>query len=86
MPLSKRAIGTGCEIRRVYVDKGYPGHNAPKPPRVFLSSQKRGVHGQIKKELRRRSAIEAAIGHMMTDGHPERNLLHRRMATPPTPF
>ena len=68
---------TGREIERVYVDKGYRGHDAPKPLRVFLSGQKRGVHGQIKKELRRRSAIEAAIGHMKTDGHLERNFLHR---------
>ncbi len=32
------------------------------PGRVFKSGQKRGVHGQIKKELRRRPAIEPAIG------------------------
>jgi IS5 family transposase len=50
---------TGREIERIYVDKGYQGHDAPKPLRVFKSGQKRGVHGQIKKELRRRSAIEA---------------------------
>ena len=31
--------------------------------------QKRGVFGIIKRELRRRSAIEAVIGHMKTDGH-----------------
>ena len=40
---------TGREIERVYVDKGYVGHDAPKPLRVFRSGQKRGVHGQIKK-------------------------------------
>jgi IS5 family transposase len=27
------------------------------------------VFGSIKRELRRRAAIEAAIGHMKTDGH-----------------
>ena len=69
---------TGREIERVYVDKGYRGHDAPKPLRVFLSGQKRGVHGQIKRELRRRSAIEAAIGHMKTDGHLGRNFLRGR--------
>ncbi len=47
---------TGREIERAYVDKGYRGHDAPKPGRVFRSGQKRGVHGQIKKEPRRRSA------------------------------
>lgn len=69
---------TGREIERVYADKGYRGHDAPKPLRVFLSGQKRGVHGQIKRELRRRSAIEAAIGHMKTDGHLGRNYLKGR--------
>ena len=38
---------TGREIERVYVDKGYRGHNNPRPLRVFMSGQKRGVHGQI---------------------------------------
>ena len=58
---------TGREIERVYVDKGYQGHDAPKPLRVYRSGQKRGVHGQIRRELRRRSAIEAVIGHLKTD-------------------
>ncbi len=70
---------TGREIERVYVDKGYQGHDAPKPLRVFKSGQKRGVHGQIKKELRRRSAIEAVIGHCKTDGHLGRNFLKGRL-------
>jgi IS5 family transposase len=70
---------TGREIERVYVDKGYQGHNAPKPLRVFKSGQKRGVHGQIKKELRRRSAVEAVIGHCKTDGHLDRNFLKGRL-------
>ena len=69
---------TGREIERIYVDKGYQGHKAPKPLRVFKSGQKRGVHGQIKKELRRRSAIEAVIGHCKEDGHLARNYLKGR--------
>jgi IS5 family transposase len=69
---------TGREIERVYVDKGYRGHDAPKPLRVFISGQKRGVVGVIKKELRRRSAIEAVIGHAKTDGHLGRNYLKGR--------
>ncbi len=70
---------TGRGIERVYVDKGYRGHDAPKPYRVFLSGQKRGVHGQIKKELRRRSAIEPVIGHCKSDGHLGRNFLKGRL-------
>jgi len=60
---------TGCEIERAYVDKGYRGHDAHNPRRVFISGQKRGVFGSIKRELRRRSAIEPVIGHMKSEGH-----------------
>ena len=60
---------TGCEVERAYVDKGYRGHSTANPRRVFISGQKRGVFGAIKRELRRRSAIEAVIGHMKNDGH-----------------
>ena len=60
---------TGREIERAYVDKGYRGHDAPNPRRVFISGQKRGVFGIIKRELRRRSAIEPLIGHMKEEGH-----------------
>jgi IS5 family transposase len=60
---------TGCAIERGYLDKGYRGHDAANPRRFFLSGQKRGVFGVIKRELRRRSGIEAAIGHMKNEGH-----------------
>lgn len=49
---------TGCAIKRAYVDKGYRGRDAQNPRRVFISGQRRGVSGAIKRELRRRSAIE----------------------------
>ena len=45
------------------------GHKERSQLELFISGQKRGVFGSIKRELRRRSAIEAAIGHMKTDGH-----------------
>lgn len=60
------------------MDKGYRGHDTPRPWRVFISGQKRGVHGVIKRELRRRSAIEPVIGHMKADGHLGRNFLSGR--------
>jgi IS5 family transposase len=60
---------TGRKIERAYVDKGYRGHDAPNPHRIFISGQKRGVFGTIKRELRRRSAIEPVIGHMKAEGH-----------------
>ncbi|MGE0675080.1 MAG: IS5 family transposase, partial [Methylibium sp.] len=77
--LEKTQALTGIEIKRAYVDQGYKGHDAPKPFRVFRSGQKRGVHGAIKRELRRRSAIEAVIGHLKTDGHLGRNYLKGRL-------
>ena len=40
--------------------------------------QKRGVFGQIRRELRRRSAIEPVIGHCKMDGHLGRNFLKGR--------
>jgi len=60
---------TGCAIERAYVDKGYRGHKTENPRRLFISGQKRGVFGVIKRELRRRSAIEPVIGHLKSDGH-----------------
>ena len=76
---------TGREIERAYVDKGYVGHDAPKPGRVFRSGQKRGVHDQIKRELRRRSAIEPVIGHCKTDGHLSQTSPEAARATRSTP-
>lgn len=70
---------TGRQIEHVYVDKGYVGHDAPKLLRVFRSGQKRDVHGQIKKKLQRRSAIEVVIGHCKTDGHLGHNFLKGRV-------
>ncbi|WP_338304895.1 IS5-like element ISBj2_B family transposase, partial [Bradyrhizobium ottawaense] len=60
---------TGCPIERAYVDKGYRGHDTQNPRRVFISGQKRGVFGVIKRELRRRSALAPSIGPMKNEGH-----------------
>jgi len=81
---------TGCEIERAYVDKVYRGHDAQNPRRVVISGQKRRVFGAIKRELRRRSAIEPVIGHMKSEGHLGRCYLNwchaRRMARPRAAF
>jgi IS5 family transposase len=63
---------TGCAIERAYVDKGYRGHDTANLRRVFISGQKRGVFGVIKRELK------AVIGHMKTDGHLGRCFLKGR--------
>jgi IS5 family transposase len=65
---------TGVEVERAYVDRGYRGHDADRA-RVFVPGQKRGITPTIRRERRRRSAIEPVIGHMKSDGHLGRNFL-----------
>ncbi len=65
---------TGEAIKRCYVDRGYRGHGLTDVD-VFISGRKRGLTPQMKKELKRRSAIEPVIGHMKEDGKLGRNHL-----------
>ena len=67
----------GNTIARLLADKGYRGHNAPPDYkfRVFISGQKRGVTPRIKRELRRRSAVEPVIGHLKAEHRMGRNYL-----------
>ncbi len=65
---------TGVAIERAYVDRGYRGHDADRT-RVVLSGQKRGITPTIRRERRRRNAIEPVIGHMKSGGHLGRNFL-----------
>ena len=67
----------GNEIKRVIGDKGYRGHGAPAPydMRVYVSEQKRGVTPAIKRDLRRRAAVEPVIGHLKSDHRMDRNFL-----------
>ena len=66
---------TGITPERIYVDKGYQGHDYEHKHRVFKSGQKRGVKGTIKKELKRRSVVEPIIGHLKSDHALGRNFL-----------
>jgi len=45
---------------------------------VFTSGQKRRVTPQIKRELRRRSAVEPVIGHLKSEHRMGRNYLWHR--------
>ena len=67
----------GNIIARLLADKGYRGHNAPPDHkfRVFISGQKRGVTPRIKRELRRRAAVEPVIGHLKAEHRMGRNYL-----------
>jgi IS5 family transposase len=70
----------GNTIERILADKGYRGHNAPLDYkfRVFTSGQKRRMTPKIKRELRRRSAIEPVIGHLKSEHRMDRNYLWHR--------
>lgn len=70
----------GNTLQRAFVDKGYRGHNAPPDYkfRVFIAGQKRRVTPKIKREMRRRSAVEPVIGHLKSEHRMGRNYLWHR--------
>lgn len=83
---------TGVEARRIHVDKGYRGHNHPHKFRVWISGQVRRVTKAIRREMRRRAAVEPVIGHMKGEHRMDRNYLKglrsnrpQATATAPTP-
>jgi len=67
----------GASLSRIVADRGYRGHNAPPDHKmkVYISSQKRGVTEAIKRDLRRRSAVEPVIGHAKAEHRMGRNFL-----------
>jgi transposase, IS5 family len=54
---------TGVKVKRAFVDKGYKGHGI-EDTEVFISGQRKNITPSIKKQLKRRQAIEPHIGHM----------------------
>ena len=70
----------GNTIERVHTDAGYRGHNAPPEYKfkVYTAKQKRRVTPHIKREMRRRSAIEPVIGHLKNEHRMDRNYLAGR--------
>lgn len=85
--LNETAELTGVTPLRAHVDKGYKGHKqnqytfdpqthqTVRPPwRVYMSGRK-ALKPHLKKELRRRSAIEAIIGHLKAEHRLGRNFL-----------
>lgn len=65
---------TGVEARRIHVDKGYRGHNHPKS-RVWISGQVRRATMALRREMKRRAAIEPVIGHIKAEHRMDRNYL-----------
>ena len=67
IPAMEQMIGN--TIERALTDAGYRGHNAPPSHRfkIYTSGQKRRVTPQIKRELKRRAAVEPVIGHLKAE-------------------
>ena len=69
---------TGVTTRRIHVDKGYRGHNHPEKFRVWISGQVRRVTRSIRREMKRRAAVEPVIGHTKAEHRMGRNYLKGR--------
>ena len=69
---------TGVETRRIHVDKGYRGHNHKQKFRVWITGQARRVTAQIRREMKRRAAVEPVIGHLKAEHRTGRNHLKDR--------
>ncbi|WP_284415861.1 IS5 family transposase, partial [Acidovorax sp. SUPP3334] len=66
--------GTDKPPATAIVDKGYRGVQI-EGVRILMSGQKRGITRTLEAMIKRRSAIEPAIGHMKMDGRLARNPL-----------
>ena len=67
--LEQMEILTDTRPKRAFVDRGYRGHGV-QTTAVYIAGQKRGMTPALRRDLRRRSAIEPAIGHVKTDLRP----------------
>ncbi|GAB2876303.1 hypothetical protein GCM10027277_52140 [Pseudoduganella ginsengisoli] len=73
--LQQVEILTDCQPREVFVDLGYRGADVPPGTKVYHHKLKRDITQRLRRDIRRRSAIEPAIGHMKNDGRLRRNWL-----------
>jgi IS5 family transposase len=72
------AAMTGVAVQRTHVDKGYRGHNHPNRFQVWISGQVRRTTAALKREMKRRAAIEPVIGHLKAEHRMGRNHLKGR--------
>lgn len=75
VPAIEAQLGNAPE--RFIADAGYRGHKAPPAYRlkVYTQGQKRRMTETIKRELKRRSAVEPVIGHLKAEHRMGRNYL-----------
>jgi transposase, IS5 family len=69
---------TGIEVRRAHVDKGCRGHDYPNKVRVWITGQVRRTTASLKREMKRRAAIEPVIGYVKADHRTDGNYLKGR--------
>ncbi len=67
----------GNTLDRIIADAGIRGHNASPEYqfKVYTAGQKRRISPQIKRDMRRRAAVEPVIGHLKDDHRMGRNYL-----------
>src|SRR5258706_15486870 len=75
-PISKGL--QGLPSAGIHGDKGYRGHPYPDRFKVWITGQVRRVTKAIRREMRRRAAIEPVIGHLKGDHRMGRNYLKGR--------
>jgi IS5 family transposase len=66
---------TGQMPTTTFVDKGYKGHGVDPGRSAVLISGTRKLSKTLKRDLRRRAAIEPELGHIKSDGLLGRNFL-----------
>jgi len=66
---------TGQKPATTFVDKGYKGHGVDPERSTVLISGTRKLSKMLRRDLRRRAAIEPELGHMESDGLLGRNFL-----------
>lgn len=68
---------TGATLQRILADAGYRGHNALQKYKlkIFTTGQKRRMTPAIKRQMKRRAAVEPVIGHLKAGHRMNRNYL-----------
>jgi IS5 family transposase len=66
---------TSVETSRIHVDKCYRAYSHPHSLRVWISGQARRVTSAIRREMRRRAAVEPVIGHLKAEHRMGRSYL-----------
>jgi IS5 family transposase len=65
----------GVDPERIYVNRGYRGHDYDGDAQVIIAGQKLGLTPTMRREQKRRNGLEAVIGHAKFDHRMDRNYL-----------